>query len=245
MNAPMPTTQRQPTPSKSLLWRMVTLPFHLLGVLLGSLLLSIVIECVGMTLFWPQQGWRHTQDMLTFEVSQLSENFTRSVLITEPGRTGARWAALGYQRLLVDTGLAAREPAAQKPLPRNIWEVRDYASRLSALLTDYLIATVYTVLVFGVRLMVVCLSLPFCGVAVLVGVIDGLVRRDLRRFGAGRESGFIYHRAKASLIPLAALPWAAYLAFPVSISPLLLILPGTALLAIMTSITVANFKKHL
>ena len=50
--------------------------------------------------------------------------------------------------------------------------------------------------------------------AAFVGLVDGLVRRDIRRFGAGRESGFIYHRARASLIPLAVLPWVTYLALP-------------------------------
>ncbi len=54
--------------------------------------------------------------------------------------------------------------------------------------------------------------------AAFVGLVDGLVRRDIRRFGAGRESGFIYHRARAGLIPLAVLPWVAYLALPVSVT---------------------------
>ncbi|VVM80023.1 hypothetical protein PS664_02238 [Pseudomonas fluorescens] len=245
MNEPNARAQRQPAPPKSLIWRLITLPFHIFGVLLGSLLLSLLIECMGMTLFWPQQGWRHAQDMLTFEVNQLSTNFSHSVLMSEPGQTSARWAAFGYQRLLVDTGLAEQEHSAQAQPRRYQSDMRNYLDRLSAQLKHYLIALIYTVLVFGVRLIVLCLCLPFCVVAVLVGVIDGLVRRDLRRFGAGRESGFIYHRAKSCLIPLTALPWTVYLASPVSISPLLLIVPTTALLAIMTSITVANFKKHL
>jgi hypothetical protein len=43
--------------------------------------------------------------------------------------------------------------------------------------------------------------------AAFVGLVDGLVRRDVRRFGAGRESGFLHHRAKAALAPLAMPPW--------------------------------------
>lgn len=31
---------------------------------------------------------------------------------------------------------------------------------------------------------------------ITIGLIDGLVRRDLRRFGAGHESGFVYHHAR-------------------------------------------------
>ena len=78
-----------------------------------------------------------------------------------------------------------------------------------------------------------------------VGLMDGLVRRDIRRFGAGRESGFIYHRARASLIPLAVLPWVTYLALPVSVNPLLILLPSAALLGVAVCIAAATFKKYL
>ena len=81
--------------------------------------------------------------------------------------------------------------------------------------------------------------------AAFVGLVDGLVRRDIRRFGAGRESGFIYHRARASLIPLAVLPWVTYLALPVSVNPLLILLPSAALLGVAVCIAAATFKKYL
>jgi len=42
--------------------------------------------------------------------------------------------------------------------------------------------------------------------AVFTRLIDGLVRRDLRRFGEG-ESGFIYHRTKRIIVPLWVAPW--------------------------------------
>ena len=84
-----------------------------------------------------------------------------------------------------------------------------------------------------------------CLTAAFVGLIDGLVRRDVRRFGAGRESGFIYHRAKASLMPLAVLPWVTYLALPISVHPLLILLPSAALLGLAVSLTAGSFKKYL
>ena len=46
---------------------LVTLPFRFFGVLCGALLLCILIECVGMHFFWPDQGWRHAQGMLHYE----------------------------------------------------------------------------------------------------------------------------------------------------------------------------------
>ncbi|MBW6299778.1 hypothetical protein KZ875_31555, partial [Pseudomonas aeruginosa] len=45
-----PKAQRQ-----GLIVGTITLPFRLLGVLIGSLLFSIVVECVGMHLFWKDE----------------------------------------------------------------------------------------------------------------------------------------------------------------------------------------------
>ena len=59
------------------------------------------------------------------------------------------------------------------------------------------------------------------------------------------ESGFIYHRAKASLMPLAVLPWITYLALPISVHPLLILLPSAALLGLAVSLTAGSFKKYL
>ena len=42
--------------------------------------------------------------------------------------------------------------------------------------------------------------------AAFTGLVDGLVRRDLRKFGAGRESSYLYHKARGSIIPLAIVP---------------------------------------
>ena len=81
--------------------------------------------------------------------------------------------------------------------------------------------------------------------AVFVGLAGGVVRRDIRRFGAGRESGFIYHRARASLIPLAVLPWVTYLALPVNVNSLLILLPSAALLGVAMDIGAGSFKKYL
>ena len=120
-------------------------------------------------------------------------------------------------------------------------DFRYYIGLVNVNVESYLIAAAYTTLVFLVRLLVLCLTLPLFLMAAFVG----LVRRDIRRFGAGRESGLIYHRARASLIPLAVLPWVTYLALPVSVNPLLILLPSAALLGVAVCIAAAAFKKYL
>src|SRR3546814_9805665 len=88
---------------------------------------------------------------------------------------------------------------ARAPSHGQARNFRYYISQAYVWTESYLIAAAFTTLTFLVRLLVLVLTLPLIFTAAFVGLIDGLVRRDVRRFGAGRESGFIYHRAKASL----------------------------------------------
>lgn len=249
MSDPAATAQRQQNRQQGLIAGIITLPFRLFGVLCGSLLLCIVIECVGMHLFWPEQGWRHAQGMLDYELAQLSGHFTRSALVQEPGRTAHWLVEQAYEWIFVKTGMLEwmRNAANQASAPSHgaTRDFRYYISQAYVWVESYLIAAAFTTLVFIVRLMVLVLTLPLFLMAAFAGLVDGLVRRDIRRFGAGRESGFIYHRAKASLMPLAVLPWVIYLALPVSISPLLILLPSAVLLGLATDIAAGSFKKYL
>ncbi|WP_102005400.1 TIGR03747 family integrating conjugative element membrane protein, partial [Pseudomonas amygdali] len=110
---------------------------------------------------------------------------------------------------------------------------------------DYGLAALYTTLVFCVRLVILTLAIPLFVMTAFVGFVDGLVRRDLRRFGAGRESSYLYHKARATMVPLVIIPWSLYLALPFSVSPLLVLLPCAALLGLAVSITASSFKKYL
>ncbi len=249
MNAPVGAARQQQVRQQSLVAGLVLLPFQFIGVMFGSLLLSVVIECIGLHLFWPDQGWHHAQGMLHYELAQLSGHFTRSVVVHEPGRTAHLLVERAYDWLFVRSGLLdwIRDAAAQSRAgaSRGTHDFRHYLGQVYVTLEEDLIAALYTVLVFLVRLLVLILTLPLFLLAGFVGFIDGLVRRDVRRFGAGRESGFIYHRAKASLMPLAVLPWVTYLALPVSIHPLLVLLPCAMLLGLATGIAASTFKKYL
>ena len=81
--------------------------------------------------------------------------------------------------------------------------------------------------------------------AVVGGVLGSFGALNLRRFSAGRESGFIYHRARATIVPLVVLPWVIYLALPIAVNPLVILLPIAALVGAAVSVTVGSFKKYL
>jgi len=246
---PAAVAQRQQQRQQGLIANLITLPFRFVGVLLGSLFLCIVVECVALHTLWPEQGWHHAQGMLAFELSQLSEHFTRSVLVQEPGHTAHWLVEHAYDWLFIRSGLLdwIREASGQTRAGINnpTHDFRYYLGMVYVYLEADLIAAAYTVLVFLVRLLVLCLTLPLFLMAAFVGTVDGLVRRDIRRFGAGRESGFVYHRARATLMPLAVLPWVTYLALPVSVHPLLILLPSAVLLGVATNVAASSFKKYL
>ena len=239
MRDPANTTQRQQAQQRGLLAGLITLPLRMLAV----------IECVGMHLFWQDQGWRHAQGMLSYELNHLSTHFTRSAVVQEPGRTAHQVVEGAYEWIFVKTGLldwmsqtSARSRAASHSDTRDM---RFYISQVYIWSESYLIAAAFTTLTFMVRLLVLVLTLPLFLLATFVGLVDGLVRRDVRKFGAGRETSFVYHRAKAALMPLAVLPWIIYLTLPISVHPLLVLLPCAALLGMVVCITASTFKKHL
>lgn len=79
----------------------------------------------------------------------------------------------------------------------------------------------------------------------LVAIVDGLTKRDLRRWGGGRESSFVYHWAKRSALPLLVLTWVIYLALPFSLHPSFGVLPFATLFALSVAVTASTFKKYL
>ena len=46
-------------------------------------------------------------------------------------------------------------------------------------------------------------------------------------------------------MPLAVLPWVTYLALPVNVNSLLILLPSAALLGVAMDIAAGSFKKYL
>lgn len=73
--------------------------------------------------------------------------------------------------------------------------------------------------------------------------VASLMRHDLRKFGAGRESSFVYHRAKRAVMPLLIVPWILYLSLPFSLNPMAVFLPCAVMLGGTMAITAATFKK--
>jgi integrating conjugative element membrane protein (TIGR03747 family) len=252
VNNKAPPPQREQVREKSLLYSLVTLPFHMFGALLGALFLSILVECIGVAVFWSDQGWHHAERLFVSDLNQVSTQFKRSLLLSQPAKTAENlsFKALDWaQRNRFTKRLL--EPRAEVTAPASasgrlgMSDARYWMDRLNKGSKTYMLAAFFAALVFLVRVVILILTTPLFVMAAVVGLLDGLVRRDVRKFGSGRESGFIYHRARAALIPIVVLPWVIYLALPFSFNPLLILLPAAVALFVVVNITSSKFKKYL
>ena len=236
-------TPPQPIQQPGLIVSAIGSILRIIGLLIASLLFSILIEFAGMLLFWNDQGWRHSQAMLSSELGWLSEHFKASLIIQQPGQTIVQWLDFLNQWLLVKTGFADFAQQARVSSQGNgfwTWTNQFYVS-----IEDFVLAAVYVTFTFVVRLTILVLSTPLFLLASFTGFVDGLIRRDLRKFGAGRESSFVYHRAKRAVIPLLIVPWVIYLSLPFSLNPMAVFFPCAVMLGIITAITATTFKKYL
>lgn len=237
------TNERPRERRKGFIGFVLALPFKILGLLLGSLVLSLILEYIGLAFFWRGEGWHHSQSMFNNELTWLSDNFKASLIIQEPGKTIAWFLGVFYEWCFVKSGFLAF--TEQADVNSQIQGTIGYASKVYLWIQDYALASVYVMLTFVVRIMVLILTIPLFVMAFIVGGTDGLVRRDLRRFGAGRESSFIYHRAKQLVVPLIVAPWVIYLAMPVTVHPVLILVPCAMALGLAVLVTTATFKKYL
>lgn len=213
--------------------------------LLLSLVFSILIEWAGMVLWWPDLGRDHSRDMLSVEMGYLRADFGRSLVSSDPALFTKNVADKLYYVLFEFTRIAdfiAWVGAAPEAGERG------FRARLHAFFSpfaEYILAAMQVTQVFSVRLAILTLATPVFLLFSLVAFVDGLVRRDLRRWGGGRESSFVYHWAKRSALPLLVLAWVIYLALPFNLHPSFVVLPFAALFALSVTVTSSTFKKYL
>lgn len=245
-------TRRTPPPRSGssgpfslLLW---DLPISIIGILLGSLLVSLLIEYACIAFLWPEEGAAHSYRVMVAESHWLSEGYTRSLLMSAPVETVSRWVHSAWQWLFVDSGFSHWLQSFKHASTDGKGLIPDL-NRIGATLVnwlgEYLQATVWVTLIFFIRVMILFLSLPLFVLVVITSVVEGLVRRDLRRYGAGYESSFVYHHAKRFIKPALYGPCMLYLAWPTAVWPNLLLLPAALLIGGVLTVVTATFKKYL
>ncbi|MCP9269670.1 TIGR03747 family integrating conjugative element membrane protein [Xenorhabdus sp. XENO-1] len=229
-----------------LLWEW---PWQFIGFVVMSWLFSLLLEYLGMTFFWPEQGTSHSQAMMKTELKFLSTEFTQSLLLSEPSQTISSWLAQTYQWLFVDSGFMhwIQGQRQYQLNSRNdfLREFNAVLQGISGYLREYCLATVFITMVTLIRLAILMLSVPLFVMVILVALVDGLGRRDLRRYGAGYESSFVYHHAKRGIKPACTIPCVLYLSWPSVVYLTVILLPAAIVLGMEVVITTSMFKKYI
>jgi len=215
-------------------------------VIVFSLFLSVIVEWLGMLFWWPEQGSRHSLDMVANEINYVNKDFRES-------------NALGYSPIeFIDTIYSTfydvdEENGSVKKVIKWLDEedsvddgfFKKLFKTTGNTFKEYVLAAFYISLVFTIRLSILILSLPLFILVTMVALIDGFAQRDLRRWSNGRESGLRYHYAKAMILPSFFIVWLLYLSIPMSIHPNFVVLPLAILYGYVLREAVSWFKKYL
>ena len=157
------------------------LPGVLAGFYLGAWMLAIALEWLGDAFFCQNTCASHSEQVLQATWQWWRGSAGASVWLVED-------LALVSNKL--QQGLAALI-ASLNGQSGLFW-----TETVTTVIRCALLSAGNVTLTFLLRLAILLQALPLFALIIFVGLIDGLVRRDLRRFGAGHESGFVYHHAR-------------------------------------------------
>jgi integrating conjugative element membrane protein (TIGR03747 family) len=221
---------------------------------------GVAIEVVGIYSFWKDEGEAHAQRIVQQDLQYIAAA-PSSLLVDDTvafshevvRRVAQPYVALGvirwYQRhhgpeqQQIQRGEGGTGLGGHQALTRGLNNGTVYASRTMSRIALISMFVAQDVLL---RMSIAIFALPAFALACLLGAVDGLVRRDLRRWGGGRESSFIYHHAKRYTVWSLTGGFGLYLAWPFGgFNPAYMVLVFTVLVAATLSTTLAAFKKYV
>lgn len=233
--------------------------FAIFAITVSSWFVGCLIETVGSTFIWKQNGLAHTRQLVVDDLTYIADA-PRSLLIDDTQAFSIKM--IGYvQKPYEFLGILswyqtshAQQPAIASVAPlggeksnQETMKQRIAKSNhtFSQIISELLVVSMFVLQDVILRQSIAIFAMPAFALACLLGIVDGLMRRDLRRWGGGRESSFIYHHAKRYTGWALTGGFALYLTWPFGgFNPSLMILVFTALVAVALSTTVATFKKY-
>ncbi|EPE4171407.1 DUF4400 domain-containing protein [Yersinia enterocolitica] len=190
---------------------------RIIGLVIGALVLRVVLELAGLYFWWPQEGSRHVFQVMKQERVEL-------VTALQPHPLGKEI------RVLLDSGVT---------------HILKVSHKTNGLLHELVTVLAYTLVSFMLRLAWLSAMLPLLCLCVLIGLTEGLVRRDLRRFGSGLESVFLHRYVIRSGSSVTTTLWGCYLAHPLIVPAMLILLPIVLWFGITVWMTAGSFKRWL
>lgn len=226
----MPEHAPQPVRRPGLLSWLALLPGMLVSFCLGAWMLAIALEWLGDAFFWRNACASHSEQVLQATWQWWKSSAGAPVWLVED-------LALISDKLQHGIAALVHSLNGQSGL---FW-----TETVTTVIRCALLSAGNVTLTFLLRLTILWQSLPLFVLIITIGLIDGLVRRDLRRFGAGHESGFVYRHARRMIGSSLAATGLVWLTVPVILEPEYVFMPGAVLIGVAGSVATGAFKKHL
>jgi hypothetical protein len=210
----------------------LTLPVAIVMAIFISSLVSFIIEAVGMAAgWWVEPGVLHSQKMVEQELMYLNDRLEKTILEPFTGLTvqqSFQYTVGKLVEFLDYIGIAK-------------YGSGEYYGGPAA----YLGAAVNMLILTFIRFLVFIFSLVLYVLFGWVGFSIGLLERDKRRSGGGRESGTIFQLAR-SVVPVSiVVPMILYLSWPNSIDPVFIMFPAAAVFGVAVAYMTASYKKYV
>lgn len=226
----MPDHAPQPVRRPGLLGWITLLPGALVGFCFGAWMLAIALEWLGNAFFGRNTCASHSEQVL-----QATWQWWRDF-------AGAPVWLLQSLTLVSDK---LQQGSAVLIASLNGQSGLFWTEAVTTVIHCALLSSENITLTFLLRLAILLQALPLFALTIVIGLIDGLVRRDLRRFGASHESGFVYHHAKRMISSSLIATGLAWLAVPVFFEPEFVLAPGAVVIGLISSLAFSAFKKYL
>lgn len=234
----------RPSKPQGLIANTFALIGKIIGLLILSAVLSIIIEWIGITFYYPEEGYKHSERMMMLEIGYLNSSLMHDSMNGGVIMKASEYISGLSNFLFIDSGLVEKLTAA-RTVDVNDGRFRRFVKGLVNEYFNYCMSAIYILIMFFIRLSVLALSMPAFALFGLVGMADGLMQRDLRRWGGGNESAYVYHWAKRFALPVLIFAWVVYLSIPNSIHPNFIITPFAVLFGLVLLVMTSKFKKYL
>lgn len=219
-----------PVRRPGLLGWIALLPGVLVGFCLGAWMLAIALEWLGDAFFWQNTCASHSEQVLQATWQWWKSSAGAPVWLVEDlvltSDTLQQWITSLVHSLNGQSGL--------------FW-----TKNVTTVIRCALLSAGNVTPTFLLRLAILLQALPLFALTITIGLIDGLVRRDLRRFGAGHESGFVYHHARRMISSSLIATGLEWLAVPIFLVPEYVFIPAAAGVGLAVSMTGGSFKKYV
>lgn len=206
------------------------LPGVLVGFCLGAWMLAIALEWLGEAFLWRNTCASHSEQVLQ--------------------ATWQWWKSYADAPVWLIEDLALTSNTLQQGIAALIYSLNGqsglfWTETVTTVIRCALLSAGNVTLTFLLRLAILLQALPLFVLTITIGLVDGLVRRDLRRFGAGHESGFVYHHARRMISSCLIATGLVWLAVPVFLKPSYMLVPSAVITALSVSLVLGAFKKYI